>query len=211
MCETLRYYFVPALLIGCYCFFRKQPQKTEQIFFVAAFIIFNIVMLTWQSNRFLSRRHTLAMVVLTIFYVPIGLQVIADWLNKKYIKTNISMQKSNQIWFLILLIIGIIICLPKLLKPIRMDKLGYLEVAKWLKENTSSEDVIAVSDRRITFYADRKGLIYEEVIPKDAKYVVRMIKGNGEKLKTSLTGQEKYSVWANERKKKKKIIVYEMF
>ncbi len=211
MCETLMYYFVPALLIGGYYYFRKQSKALEQTFFAAAFIIFNVVMLTWQSGRFLSRRHTLAMVVFTIFYIPIGLRVIAGWLSEKYPKNNVSTQKTRQQWFLILLVIGLVVCLPKLLKPIRMDKPGYLEAARWLKENTTPVDVIATPDSRITFYGERKGLIYKEVVPKNAKYVVSMVKDEDEKLKVSLVGREKYSVWANKKEKKKRIMVYEMF
>lgn len=211
MCETLRYYFVPALLIGCYYYYRKHSKTLEQTFFAAAFIVFNIVILTWQSGRFLSRRHTLAMVVFTVFYVPIGLRTIADWLNEKYPKRNVSMQKSKQRWFLILLTIGMFVCLPKLLKPMGIDKTGYLDAAEWLKENTDVVDVIATPDIRIAFYGERKGMVYSTTAPNNAKFVVAVVKAENEGLKTSMAGQEKYSVWVNAREKRKRVVVYEMF
>lgn len=164
MSETLVYYFVPGLLIGCYFYFRKQSKTMEQTFFAAAFIIVNIAILLWQSScrDFLSRRHTLALVVFTIFYIPIGLHTIARWLSERNPKNNVSMQKNVQQWFSILLVIGMAICLPKLLRPMRIDKQGYLDAAIWLKENTKPEDIIAVPDNRISFYAERKGYLCEE-------------------------------------------------
>jgi len=209
MCETLVYYFVPALLIGCYYYFRKQSKTMEQTFFAAAFVILNVAVLCWQSSRFLSRRHTLALVVFTIFYIPIGLHTIACWLSERSPKNNVSMQKNRQHWFLVLLVIGMAICLPKLLRPMRIDKQGYLDAAMWLKENTKPEDIIAVPDKRISFYAERKGLVYGNKFPQQAKYIVKIVKG-GEKPKVSLAVQEKCSAWIGRREKRKRVIIYEV-
>ncbi|MCK4293062.1 MAG: glycosyltransferase family 39 protein [Planctomycetes bacterium] len=209
MCETLMYYFIPPLLIGCYYYFRKQSKRLEQTFFAAAFIIFNVVMLSWQSNRFLSRRHTLALVAFTIFYIPIGLHTIACWLSERSPKNDVAMQKNKQHWFFVLLIIGIVICLPKLLRPMRIDKQGYLDAAVWLKENTKPEDIIAVPDKRISFYAERKGRAYDKNVPKGVKYIVKIVKG-GEKPKVRLAVQEKCSAWIGRRGKRKRVIIYEV-
>ena len=209
MCETLMYYFVPALLIGCYYYFRKQSKRLEQTFFAAAFIVFNVVMLSWQSNRFLSRRHTFALVVFTIFYIPIGLHTIACWLSERGPKNNVSMQKNRQHWFFVLLVIGMAICLPKLLRPMRIDKQGYLDAAMWLKENSKPEDIIAVPDKRISFYAERKGLVYDNKFPQQAKYIVKIVKG-GEKPKVGLAVQERCSAWIGRRGKRKRIVIYEV-
>ncbi len=209
MCETLVYYFIPPLLIGCYYYFRKQSKTLEQTFFAAAFIILNIAMLCWQSSRYLSRRHTLALVVFTIFYIPIGLHTIACWLSERGPTNNMGVQKNGQRWFFVLLVIGMAICLPKLLRPMRIAKQGYLDAAKWLKENTKLEDIIAVPDKRISFYAERKGLIYDKNVPKGVKYIVKIVKG-GEKPKVSLAVQEKCSTWLGRREKRKRVIIYEV-
>jgi len=208
MCETLVYYFVPALLIGCYYYFRKQSKTLEQTFFAAAFIILNIAMLCWRSRGFLSRRYTLALVAFTIFYIPIGLHTIAFWLSERSPKKNVSMQKNRQRWFFVLLVIGIAICLPKLLRPMRIDKQGYLDAAKWLKENTKPENIIAVPDKRISFYAERKGLAYDKNVPKGVKYIVKILKW-GEKPQLGLAVQEKCSAWIGRRGKRRKLIIYE--
>lgn len=185
--ETLMYYFLPALLIGAYYYFRKQSKLLWQTFFAAAFIIFNIAMLVWQSNRFLSRRHTLALVVFTIFYIPIGLRIIACWLSGKNTNNNLSIQKDRQRWFLVLLVIGISICLPKLLRPIRINKSGYLEAARWLKKNTKPEDIISAPDRRLIFYANRINPEYlKKAMSEDVKYQVKFIADGGKNLKAPL-------------------------
>jgi len=210
MCETLVYYFVPALLIGCYYYFRKHSKTLEQTFFAAAFIILNIAMLCWQSSRSLSRRHTLALVVFTIFYIPIGLHTIACWLSERSPKNNLVMQKNRQHWFFVLLVIGMAICLPKLLRPVRIEKQGYRAAANWLLENTAPVDIIAVPDMRISFYAERKGLRYGRKVPEQAKYIVGIVKDEDQNPKFSRTVQARYSVWMNEKKMKKRIVIYEM-
>ncbi len=210
ICETLMYYFVPFLLIGCYHYFRKQTKTLEQTFFAAAFIILNIAMLCWLSRAFLSRRHTLALVVFTIFYIPIGLHTIACWLSEKSPKNNVSMQKNSQRWFFVLLAIGMVICLPKLLRPMRIDKQGYLDAAMWLKENTKPKDIIAVPDKRISFYAERKGLGYGNKVPKQAKYIVSIVRDGDEGPEFGIVVQEKNSVWIDKRNKKKRIVIYDV-
>lgn len=174
MCETLMYYFFPALIIGSYCYFRKHSKTFEQTFFAAAFVIFNIAMLSWQSDRFLSRRHVMPLIIFTVFYIPIGLEVIAGWISEKSKQNKISMQKNKQRWFFILLIVGIVICVPKLLRPLGIKKQGYIDAAMWLKENTKPEDIIAAVDKRIAFYGERVstgGAEYE--IFEDIQYTVK--------------------------------------
>jgi len=208
MCETLMYYFAPFLLIGCYYYFRKQSKTLEQTFFATAFIVVNVAVLFWQSScrDFLSRRHTLALIVFTIFYIPIGLRTIARWLSERSTKNNASTQKDRQRWFFILLIIGLIICLPKLLRPIRIEKQGYREAAKWLSKNTATAAIIAVPDKRIAFYAERKGLEYGEQIPEQANYIVRIVKSDDEKLGFGKDNKEEYSTWADSKKSRKLVI-----
>ncbi len=215
MCETLVYYFIPPLLIGCYYYFRKQSKTSEQTFFAAAFVIFNVVMLSWQSRGYLSRRHTLALVVFTIFYIPIGLNAIACWLSAKSPKNNVSMQKNRQRWFFILAAVGFSICTAKFgrITPLRWEKQGYLDTAKWLRENTSEKDLIAVGDSRIGFYAQRPSRIMDgEKIPGNATYVVKFL--DGKQAEDSITFnrevQKRYSVWMNKKERKRRIVIYEV-
>jgi len=207
MCETLVYYFIPALLIGSFYYFRRQPKKIEQAFFAAAFIVVNVAMLLWQSScrGFLSRRHTLALVAFTAFYIPVGLQATARWLSMRISKGALAAGENIQCWFFILLAVGFIICLPKLVRPIREDKRCYREAAEWLNKNTAPTDIIAIPDKRIAFYAERKGLAYSEQIPERADYIVRIVKDEDEKPGLGKDNEE-YSTWINSKKSRKVVI-----
>ncbi|KKR04013.1 MAG: hypothetical protein UT30_C0014G0021 [Candidatus Uhrbacteria bacterium GW2011_GWF2_39_13] len=182
ICETLMYYFVPGLLIGCWYYFGRQRKSQEQAFYAGAFIVFNIVMLLWQilHQHFLSRRHTLALVAFTVFYIPIGMEIIAGWICERASKDKPVTERDKHRWFYVLMIIGIAICLPKLFKFVGTQKYGYREAANWLVANTTQADVIAVPDKRITFYAERKGMEYENdnttVNPVSARYIVKISK-----------------------------------
>jgi hypothetical protein len=223
--ENLMYYFLPALLIGIYYRFRNKSSATEiEMLIMPAFLVLNTVMLIalYCSWEYISRRHCLPLVVFTIFYVPIGLQVSADWLANRLSPARDGLhQKSrpasdkdcsashpgDQQWFFILLITGMIICLPKLLSRPGSDKPGYRAAAAWLKQNTSEKNLIATPDRRITFYAERKELIYEATLSGKADYVVSIVKNDDQKPISAGAEQELYSVWVN-KQKKKKIVIY---
>jgi len=209
--KNLMYFFVPALLIGIYFRFRKQSSATEiERFFVPAFAAINVVMLIalYYSWEYISRRHSFPLVAFTIFYVPIGLEVSAGWLANRFSKSRPASDRDCRLWFFILLITGTAICMPKLLRFSGADKQGYRTAAAWLKENTAAEDLIAVPDSRITFYAERKGLIYDADPSTQAEYIVTIVKDENEVPDFARNAQKQYSVWVNERDKKKKIVIY---
>lgn len=219
--ENLMYYFLPALLIGIYFHFRKRTAAAgPESFFMPAFAVLNILMLIalYYSWEYISRRHCLPLVVFTIFYVPIGLQVSAEWFANRFSpardglrhKSKPASDRDCRRWFFILLITGMIICLPKLLSRTGSDKPGFRVAAAWLKENTAPDDLIAVPDRRITFYAERKELIYETTFSSKADYVVTIVKDENEVPDFVGNAQKQYSAWENERKKNKKIVIYKM-
>jgi len=211
--ENLMYFFVPALLIGIYFHFRKQSSVVEiERYFVPALAALNVVMLIalYYSWGYISRRHSLALVVFTIFYVPIGLEVSAGWLANRFSKRRSASDQDRRRWFFILLITGTAICLPKLLSRPGSDKQGYRTAAAWLRENTDQKDLIASPDRRITFYAERKGLIYDAEPTTQAEYVVIIVKNENEKPDFVKAAQKQYSVWLDKHKKKKKLVIYKM-
>jgi hypothetical protein len=227
ICETLMYYFVPGLLIGCWYYFRKQSKSPGQAFYAAAFIVLNIMLLSWQLYcrqlsclNFLSRRHTLALVAFTAFYIPIGIEIIAGWISEKTSKGRPITEKDRpfdstqdrQRWFYILLIIGIAICLPKLFKFTGTQKYGYRDAAMWLGKNTAPADVIAVPDLRISFYAERKGLVYTEYnesISEQSGYVARVIKSSDEMPEIGKKMEEKYSTWVD-KEESRKLVIYKV-
>jgi len=214
--DNLMYFFVPALLVGIYCRFRRQFAGVEaEKVFMPAFIVFNVVMLVLLYSNYghISRRHALPLVVFTIFYVPLGLEAIAGWLvemSSKGAGDQANTQKTK-FWYSVLLVIGLVVCAPKLFKPIRAEKQGYRTVAVWLRENTNADDFIAVPDKRISFYAQRKGLVYGKKVSKQAKYIVVVVKNKDAWPDFGRDVREKYSLWVDKhRKGAKKLVIYEL-
>jgi len=187
--EVLMWFFLPPLLIGTYKYFRKRNWREPGKFFITALIALNISLMVWLycEHGYISRRHTLPLVVFTILYVPAGLEVWASWLQKKFskdVERSPAIKSHKQFWFLVLFVIGISICIPKLLTPIRTEKQSYRAAAQWLAKNTNQTDIIAVPDLRISFYSGRRGIGYSgQTIPREAQYVVKVFK-NGQDLPT---------------------------
>jgi hypothetical protein len=161
--ENLMWFFTPALATGLYCRFRGNAKREEQ-FLITTFVLINVTMMVLRYcyvQLHISERWSMPLITFTIFYIPVGLQVIGSWLENKFPinkrKTDLP-QEKKETWFLVLLLIGISICIPKLVSPLRTEEQSYREAAKWLKENTAPTAIIAVPDKRIAFYAERKGL-----------------------------------------------------
>jgi hypothetical protein len=214
LCETLVYYFVPGLLTGCYFYFRKQLKTPEQTFFAASFIIVNITLSLWQSScfGFLSRRHTFILIAFTVFYIPMGLHLIAVWLTKNMFLRSPFPEKTIQHCFFVLMAAGIGISVIKTgPAPLRGDKQGYRDTAAWLKSNTDTTAIVAVMDKRIAFYAQRQGVEYREgKIPEQAGYVVKLTRSGNENPELNIICKEEYSVWVDKKKAKSKLVTYKV-
>jgi hypothetical protein len=212
--DNLMYYFLPALLFGFYFHFNKKKGAIAiERFFVPVFIVLNVIMmiLLRYSQGYISRRHCLPLIVFSIFYVPIGLQVFAEWLSSRFTKGSLENNPKPQLWFFILVAVGVAICLPKLVRPLRIEKRGYREVSKWLKENTAEEDLIAVPDHRIGFYAERDISTSENKnVSKEIDYIVSLVKDENDEPEVSRAVQKKLSLWLDKRRKKYRLIIYEV-
>lgn len=213
--ENLMWVFVPALLVGLHCCFRQEANYEER-FLIAAFILVNITAMVLRYcyiQLTVSKRWSLPLITLTVFYLPVGLRAIGNWFECKFPinkqKTDTS-KETRAWWFSILLLIGICICLPKLLRPIRIEKQGYRDAAEWLRGNTDTKDIIAVPDRRISFYAERKEVLFGEKVPKRAGYIVKIMNREDKELNPGRAVKEQYSVWVDERKKRKKLVIYKV-
>jgi len=211
--ENLMWFFMLTLVIGLYYRLRGNAKFEEQ-FLITVFVLANVTMMVLQHcycTPGISRRWSLSLIALTVFYVPVGLQVLGDWLSSKFYKSQGENKENPQLWFFILLVVGVAICLPKLFRPIGIDKNGYKKASKWLNENTVEDAIVAVPDKRISFYAERKGLIYDKKVPKQAKYIVEIVKDENERLKFAMAVQEKYSGWVDKRKERgKRLVIYKV-
>jgi len=154
--ETLMWFFLPFLIAGFF-YHMRYAAALEERFFLTIFVLMNLAMMVARYcyvETTVSRRWTLPLVAMTIFYIPVGLQVTAQWLEKRRANRPAITPKSR--FLFVLLVIGIVICLPKLLRPTGYEKRSFRAAAKWLNENTNPGDNVTVPDSRIAFYADRQ-------------------------------------------------------
>jgi hypothetical protein len=213
MSDNLLHYFVPALLIGVYVRLRQKSEIGDiEKFFIPAFVLLNVMMMImlYRHWGYISRRHCLPLTVMLIFYVPAGLEILAKWIDDKFPGNRVQNNRHSRRYFFVLLVIGVGICTPKLIKPLGAEKRGYRAAAQWLMENTRREDTVAVPDSRISFYAERIGLVYKEDIPENAKYVMRIVRDGGEEPDVGGSMREEISLWVDEHKKSRKIVLYKV-
>ena len=212
MSDNLMYYFVPALLVGAYARIRRQSEVSDmEKFFIPAFVFLNVLMMIMLYHQwgYISRRHCLPLTVVLIFYVPAGLEILAQRLEQRFSKDQGQNDRPSQRWFFILLAIGTGICTPKLLSPPGYDKQGYRDAAEWLRQNSGPDDVVAVPDSRISFYAERKGIVYTAEMPGGTEYIVAIVGGQDEDALSAGIGRKEFSARVEKRKKnKKRVVVY---
>lgn len=199
--ENLMYFFLPPLFIGLFYYFHRK-LKDEPLFFITAFISLNVIILIFRNYRIepaLSHRYVLPLTAFTVFFIPAGLQITGRYFAR-------SEEQGRQLFFG-MLVFGLILCLPKLVRPIRAEKQTYRLAAEWLKNNTNTEEVIAVFDPRVSFYGERKGkVIYHNHINDKATYVVKTTKDQWEEP-ANMTKVWSSSLSKNE--KTTKIVIYE--
>ena len=213
--DDLMYFFAVPLAIGLHRHFRKLRRilLTERFFIFALIVLYTVMMVLLHSYYgYISRRHCMPMVVFTVFYAPAGLQIIARRLCRMNSKCASTAHIQRRRWFLMLLAVGLAICIAKFVRitPLRSDKQAHREVAEWLSKRTAPTDIVAVPDKRIAFYAERKGLEYDEKIPDQADYVVRIVKSEDDKLGFGKDNKEEYSTWVDKRKKSRKLVIYKV-
>ncbi|MHC4647076.1 MAG: glycosyltransferase family 39 protein [Planctomycetota bacterium] len=209
--STLMYYFAGAAVIGIWRNLNRRNVRTFKGFFLVLFVLLNVTVMLWLYFRmgYMSRRHTLPLVLLVVFPAAAGLRSIADGLAVKFSREGIG--GTTNLWLFILFMVGVMICTPKLLRPMRIEKGGYRTAAKWLSENTAKEAIIAVPDRRLNFYAEREGPVYDEKVPERVDYVVKVLENDKEDAGLGRAAQKEYSGWVDERKKSgKKLAIYRM-
>lgn len=212
--ETLVWFFVPALFIGMYKWFKLRKWHESEAFFVIGLIALNVplVILLYCRYGYISDRHTLPLLILPILYVPLGLQELANWFEERFPKKVKYFPESNHdvnFWFLVLFLVGISVCVPKLFRPIRINKQGYRAAATWLKANTDASAIVAVPDKRISFYAEREGVVYKNGnIPANTVYVVKISEGQQDEtvLMESL-GKVEYK-YVSKEKREVNVVIY---
>ena len=163
--ENQFYYFFPFMLIGVYHFFVRPQKHLFDKWLIAVFILLNCLMYAalYRHWGYISRRHVLPLAAMTVFFIPLGLDIAAEWICGHGVKPGAQINTKKQYSvFLVLLLIGVFVCLPKLFQSAGTAKVGFRKAAQFLDDNTPSDAVVAVPDRRIGFYADRSVIIYKD-------------------------------------------------
>ena len=207
----MHFFMVPLVIGFCEQYRRMRKVLLTEWFFIYALLTLYIVMMVLLKINYgyISRRHCMPMVVFAAFYVPAGLQILASWLCRRTSTSGLAVEENIRRWFFILMAIGFGICAVKLARitPLRWEKQGYKDAAEWLSKNTAPADIIAVPDMRIAFYAERKGLEYDEKIPEQVDYVVRVVGSENEKTGPGKETGEEYSTWVDKRAKREKVVI----
>ncbi len=198
--ESLMVFFLVPWAAGLYYRMRYEADRLERVLTMAVIAVNAGLILgryAWVAPT-MERRYCLALVVLTIFYIPVGLEQIALRLSRRAVTTDHS-QVRTSVWFHVLALIGIGICLPKLLTPLAAEKSSYVQVIHWLRDNTRPEQVTAVPDARLAFYAQRPAIVYRGgPDPRRADYVVRMLDADAETTPPEGWSEE-YSIPVDDR------------
>lgn len=176
--DNLMQYFLVPLCLGLWYRLGREAGPYERTLIVTIVIV-NIALMVGRYlcvQPVVARRYSLGLVALTIAYVPVGLDLISQRLAgliKSRSQRTTSVQTLQRRWFGLLVAVGVAICAPKLLTRQDAKNSAYLAAVHWLRANTTTDDVIAASDRRIGFYAERTQVPGKRhVDPQDVDYVV---------------------------------------
>ncbi|MBN2138017.1 MAG: glycosyltransferase family 39 protein [Sedimentisphaerales bacterium] len=180
--ETVMWFFVPPLFIGVFDALKRRAWIDPKKFFTLCLLACNATLMIWLYTRYgyMSKRHTLPIVVFSILYIGAGLRKLAALMcggPKSESGGSGRADERRHFVFVLLMVVGISICIPKLLRPIHHDRRFIRLTSRWLADNTDPKDVLAVSDIRISFYAERIGIVYHDgAVPGEAGYVVDVLK-----------------------------------
>ncbi len=212
--ENLMIFFFVPLCVGLYHRLRWVAWPQERMLTLAIVAVNFGLMLArhmWIEPG-VTRRYCLGLVVLTIWYVPAGLAQMARWLRlaaDRVLGDRGQADLGERVWFVVLVVIGMAVCAAKLLTPVGVDKRGYRETARWLRDHTGADDVIGVPDGRISFYADRESRFHREhPDPRRINYAVTSVSIDSSS-RIPADWSEAYSCWINDRHCGK-IVVYRM-
>ncbi len=109
-----------------------------------------------------SKRHLMPLVIPVVFCSGIGVYSSGAWMHEKFQRNHFIVgfkEKLRDTWIfqLIVLMVVVSVIIPKTLKPLRFDKLGFKEVGQWVSEHSHKPDPVMLSSSvRVAYYAGAK-------------------------------------------------------
>ena len=171
--ESLHYPLLLFLLIGIACLFRRSGGDFHNVYILAYIVMFLFVLFFLRkSNGYASYRHLMNIVLVTLFWVSIGLNrayflVIEKGFGRSPavtgncangLKCGQQMMDIKSRGFIILLCVVALFMLPKTLKPHRTSKIVRKEAGLWLKEYDPGQKIILTDKLVVALYADASGI-----------------------------------------------------
>ncbi len=107
-----------------------------------------------------SRRHVMPIIIPALFWVGVGVTALSEWFYKKIWMNNrgwgqlkwVGTSERRVLFVVLVFVLGVL--LPKTLKPQRFDKIGILEVGKWISKNSGKKEPSVFSTSlRNAYYA----------------------------------------------------------
>jgi len=212
--ENLMIFFFVPLCLGLYRRLRYEAGPQERVLTIAV-VVMNLAMILGRNSWFESgsaRRYSVGLIALTVCYIPTGLECMARGLRMALdgvLGDRGRPEWGEKVWFYVLVAVGVAICTPKLLTPMGAEKQGYRQTARWLRDNTRVDDVIAVPDRRISFYAERRGPLYRDhADPRKVHYVVALVSDDSPDRHPE-DWRRRHACWIDPQRRAR-LVVYQM-
>ena len=209
--ELMGYFFWPFWVLGIVIALTDKKRNMLHRILVGSAVTLTVAVLVWLYARYgyIARRHLLPLAAMTIWFVPIGIEWVCSKL--AMIKEAQFFKLHRGFVFVGIIVTGIIVCLPKSLKPIGKSKAAYLDVVSWLRENSQMTDAVLAPDVRIGFYAERKVFVSADDVRGERIYYVtrnqtKAPKGYVAKKRIRIPASDGivYTMIACEKKRRKK-------
>lgn len=156
-------------LIGLVNWSRREKRGDfgYYVFTIVFFYLFILLRLNITHGEFFgevvkypSRRHVMPIIIPVLFWVGIGVSALGTWVYKRIQTDKLGggplkwMGKSETRVLIVVLVLVLGVLLPKTLKPQGRDKIGILEVGKWIRGHSDkSEPLIFSASSRNAYYA----------------------------------------------------------
>ena len=151
--QFMVYFFLPFWMIGLWVGLADKNRNMLYRIVIGSAVVLNIVIMLWLYTRhgYIGRRHLLPLAAFTMWCVPIGI----TWVTEKFVRPSDVAAKK---WFVIIVVIGIVICAPKTFRPIGYKKQICLQAGAWINANTPSDSIVFSKDARVGFYGGRQSV-----------------------------------------------------